>query len=840
MHDGARIFLFASKPLQPRSLRSKAPKVPTSVAESHLGPETIDDYFEDRWPHRYEDFSEVSFEDFAVRKAPARLGQQWALLRPAGAWLHRPALGAFLQELQRSGLEVGSVAFAFRNEGALDLRPGLVLSPEALQALYSNPGGVEQLTMAGLQERSIRIVHSPLLVPELVALPRSLTGYLSEGALSGVWAIGGVNDESMREERVSGENINTCTYLFGIPGVFDLETKAADRRFFAGLLQENFEDLPLDACSDEALQEARRWQRFLHNDDEHIKVVRGFQSGRREFRTLHAMYRSSNEANPLSLRLPASDLGVGNASSRSTKSMHAISEEVPTISPTTASPQEQQCHLTNTMATVLSRLVARSCTHSLLLEDVSKSTKDFGDEGVLAAHMRIPLSARSTGTRGGLEEDEDPALQIQFLGFGIPATLKFNSMMTDLSYDETVQPMHSMPNLTYWQGRRNSGIKLGRGDEEDLEDAMMMTHYPSILTDGGDEGWFSTPQRPAATGGMQHLQVTGARGGRRNSNGRLAKGPADSDEDEELMFAKHASIVTDNGDEDQVRLSEASPTSATSPVSRTPMTINIQAGPGFPAQPWQGPGPANPTNPGPGPGGPQGGLLSQPQFGPASSRPMHLPTTGGGGGFPSQGTLLNLVTQAAEAAARRDASARSAPLFGREEQQMPGMQHALDPAQRAAWQGASPYMFVPPNFPSTSGFERPGPGFLSSPCGVGGNPLAGLPNTAAAAAAAGAGVQELESLLAEESKGFKGSGLQGPSERWMCWEGLCYVNFPAVPACAQNMLQRQQLEQMRLVQLQQQQLQMQQQLRQQQQQQHQQHLLQQSFHGGAQAHNAAR
>ncbi|CAE6912022.1 unnamed protein product [Symbiodinium sp. CCMP2592] len=685
-----------------------APKVFTSsVAESHLGPETIDDYFEDRWPHRYEDFSDVSFEDFAVRKAPARLGQHWALLRPAGAWLHRPALGAFLQELQRSGLEVGSVAFAFRNEGALDLRPGLVLSPEALHALYSNPGGVEQLTMEGLQERSIRIVHSPLLVPELVALPRSLTGYLSEGALSGVWAIGGVNDESMRE---------------------DLETKAADRRFFAGLLQENFEDLPADACSDEALQEARRWQRFLHNDDEHIKVVRGFQSGRREFRTLHAMYRSSNEANPLSLRLPASDLGVGNASSRSTKSMHAISEEVPTISPTTASPQDGDC------------------LESPGSQDVSKSTKDFGDEGVLAAHMRIPLSARSTGTRGGLEEDE-----------GIPATLKFNSMMTDLSYDETVQPMHSMPNLTYWQGRRNSGIKLGRGDEEDLEDAMMMTHYPSILTDGGDEGWFSTPQRPAATGGMQHLQVTGARGGRRNSNGRLAKGPADSDEDEELMFAKHASIVTDNGDEDPVRLSEASPTSATSPASRTPMTINIQAGPGFPAQPWQGPGPANPT-PGPGPGGPQGGLLSQPQFGPASSRPMHLPATGGGGGgFPSQGTLLNLVTQAAEAAARRDASARSAPLFGREEQQMPGMQHALDPAQRAAWQGASPYMFVPPNFPSTSGFERPGPGFLSSPCGVGGNPLAGLPNTAAAAAAAGAGVQELESLLAEESMGFKGS-----------------------------------------------------------------------------------
>ena len=39
--------------------------------------------------------------------------------------------------------------------------------------------------------------------------------------------------------------------------------------------EENFEDLPLDACSDEALQEARRWQRFLHNDDEHIKAPPG-------------------------------------------------------------------------------------------------------------------------------------------------------------------------------------------------------------------------------------------------------------------------------------------------------------------------------------------------------------------------------------------------------------------------------------------------------------------------------------------------------------------------------------------------------------------------------------
>ena len=60
--------------------------------------------------------------------------------------------------------------------------------------------------------------------------------------------------------------------------------------------------------------------------------------------------------------------------------------------------------------------------------------------------------------------------------------------------------------------------------------------------------------------------------------------------------------------------------------------------------------------------------------------------------------------------------------------------------------------------------------------------LLSRPNTAAAAAAAGAGVQELESLLAEESKGFKGSGLQGPSERWMCCEGLCYVNLSGMKA----------------------------------------------------------
>ena len=102
------------------------------------------------------------------------------------------------------------------------------------------------------------------------------------------------------------------------------------------VVEENFEDLPSDACTDAALLEAKRWQRFLHDDDEHIKeglrafangfgavlrrykhdpphdtlppnwflcsqlcqVVRGFQSGRREFRTLHAMYRSETGGPP--------------------------------------------------------------------------------------------------------------------------------------------------------------------------------------------------------------------------------------------------------------------------------------------------------------------------------------------------------------------------------------------------------------------------------------------------------------------------------------------------------------------------------------------------------------
>merc|ERR1712032_880729 len=75
----------------------------------------------------------------------------------------------------------------------------------------------------------------------------------------------------------------------------DLEDKAEGRRFFAQLLAENFADLkesgkcgPLGT----ALPKVRSWVNFLHSDETHIKVMRTFRGGHREFRTLSAMFRS--------------------------------------------------------------------------------------------------------------------------------------------------------------------------------------------------------------------------------------------------------------------------------------------------------------------------------------------------------------------------------------------------------------------------------------------------------------------------------------------------------------------------------------------------------------------
>mmetsp|Transcript_23515 Transcript_23515/g.71048 ORF Transcript_23515/g.71048 Transcript_23515/m.71048 type:complete len:149 (-) Transcript_23515:54-500(-) len=121
------------------------------------------------------------------------------------------------------------------------------------------------------------------MAPNAAMLPRGLRGMVSEGAVSGVWSVGQVRSPDMMD---------------------DLDAKAQGRRFFVGMLLENFEDwaqgegreaLAAGRCSASdplALREARAWTSFLHDDDEHIKAVRGFKSGRREFRTMHAMYRS--------------------------------------------------------------------------------------------------------------------------------------------------------------------------------------------------------------------------------------------------------------------------------------------------------------------------------------------------------------------------------------------------------------------------------------------------------------------------------------------------------------------------------------------------------------------
>eukprot|EP00931_Biecheleriopsis_adriatica_P124412 TRINITY_DN99545_c0_g1_i1.p1 TRINITY_DN99545_c0_g1~~TRINITY_DN99545_c0_g1_i1.p1 ORF type:complete len:680 (+),score=128.62 TRINITY_DN99545_c0_g1_i1:32-2071(+) len=301
---------------------------PNLVDGSTLLPDNIDHYFDTRWPGSMpaDLLEEVVFdghhEDWPqARKSlllqlhglsdtgdtPAEdLNASWYFLRPVDAWLNNDLVGRFLNQLQASGLfSTGSrIAFAFvrtlqpdqravartadKAMEMIDLRPGLLLSRAAAWDLAALRGS--SATAAVLEELGITLVHTPVLVPAPSALPCGLTGFISAGALSGTWSVGQVASAAMLD---------------------DLEAKADDRRFFAGLLKENFEDLARahegEPCGSTAkgeasktLRAAREWMRFLHDDDEHIKVVRGFQSGRREFRTLHAMYRSeAGDAPPL-------------------------------------------------------------------------------------------------------------------------------------------------------------------------------------------------------------------------------------------------------------------------------------------------------------------------------------------------------------------------------------------------------------------------------------------------------------------------------------------------------------------------------------------------------------
>ncbi|CAJ1406630.1 unnamed protein product [Effrenium voratum] len=236
--------------------------------DSPLSPETVDAYFEARWPGSSDMVEEVSLNAASVQVRDGR----WYFLRQ-NAWLHHTAVGNFLKEMQRLP-DPGDIAFGFLQSGELLLQPGLLVSSSAMRKIQG-----KELTAASLRSLGIRLVHNPLMVPRAQLLPRTLIGAVSEGSLSGAWAIGDIEEDQIYQ---------------------DLQMKAEDRRFFAGLLQENFEDLTQEDCSAESLRKAQDWQRFLHNDDEHIKVVRGFQSGRREFRTLHAMYRSeASDALPL-------------------------------------------------------------------------------------------------------------------------------------------------------------------------------------------------------------------------------------------------------------------------------------------------------------------------------------------------------------------------------------------------------------------------------------------------------------------------------------------------------------------------------------------------------------
>eukprot|EP00435_Cladocopium_sp_Y103_P043659 s2194_g12.t1 len=246
--------------------KDAAEQPPTLSHGSELSPETLEDYFQARWPGSVDNLEEILVGDIAKTEF---LVDHWYFLASAGMWLHRAAVGNFLQDLDYLPPHPDLVFAYVDHTDDLALAPPWILNGRAAQRLQQPLAGGAKLTPALLKKLGMKLVHTPLF-SQTRKLPRSLTGAVSAGALSGIWCVVD-GDEWTRQ---------------------DLQLKADDRRFYAGLLQENFEDLTEDQCSDESLRRAQLWQRFLHNDDEHIKVVRGFQSGRREFRTLHAMYRS--------------------------------------------------------------------------------------------------------------------------------------------------------------------------------------------------------------------------------------------------------------------------------------------------------------------------------------------------------------------------------------------------------------------------------------------------------------------------------------------------------------------------------------------------------------------
>lgn len=220
----------------------------------------------------------------ALREALQATGRQenaaWIFLRPVDAWFHRAEATRFFRALEKVDhlLKEQMLAFAFVDPGsqALELSAGLLLGRATLQALTAPPPGVDdgyrKLRASAFEALGITVVHTPWMVPDAAALPQNLRGMVSEGVLSGIWSVGQVRDEDAMD---------------------DLDAKAEDRVFFTKMVIDNFQDLlDKNMCSSEMLERARLWMKYLHHSNEHIEVMRSLKSGHREFRALHAMYRS--------------------------------------------------------------------------------------------------------------------------------------------------------------------------------------------------------------------------------------------------------------------------------------------------------------------------------------------------------------------------------------------------------------------------------------------------------------------------------------------------------------------------------------------------------------------
>eukprot|EP00913_Durusdinium_trenchii_P010405 g9755.t2 len=167
--------------------------VESPVDGSELEPETLVEYFEERWPGAAEKLHEVLWEEVCTIQF---MPDHWYFLSSSNTWLHRAADLASLPQ------PLPPLAFAFAAE-PLNRGESSLLSGTAAERLQRPVAGGAKLTPALLKKLNIQLVHTPQLA--------SLTGVVCSGGLTGTWSLLDVDDE-MRQ---------------------DLEMKAADRRFYA-------------------------------------------------------------------------------------------------------------------------------------------------------------------------------------------------------------------------------------------------------------------------------------------------------------------------------------------------------------------------------------------------------------------------------------------------------------------------------------------------------------------------------------------------------------------------------------------------------------------------------